>query len=62
MHVLVMLEYNGEIAKPVPVQVKALANGFNIAFNMRSILLNAVEWKLNYVERGVANGFQQCFQ
>ena len=35
----------------VGVTVKALANGFNICFNIHSILLNAVGRLLNDVER-----------
>ena len=32
-------------------QLKALANGYNICFNIHSILLNALERLLNDVER-----------
>ena len=42
--------------------VKALANGFNICFNILSILLNAVESLLNDVERWDGKRFQHFIQ
>ena len=42
--------------------IKALANGFNIWFNIYSILLNAVGRLLNDVERGVGKRFQHFIQ
>ena len=44
------------------VQVKARANGFNICFNISSILLNAVERLLNDVERRDGKRFQHLIQ
>ena len=43
-------------------KVKALANGFNICFNIHSILLNAVVRLLNDVERWVSKRFQHFIQ
>ena len=42
--------------------IKALANGFNICFNIYSILLNAVGRLLNDVERGMSKRFQHFIQ
>ena len=42
--------------------LKALANGFNICFNIRSILLNAVERLLNDFERWDGKRFQHFIQ
>ena len=42
--------------------LKALANGFNICFNIYSILLNAVGRLLNDVERGMSKRFQHFIQ
>ena len=42
--------------------IKALANGFNICFNIHSILLNAVGRLLNDVERGMSKRFQHFIQ
>ena len=44
------------------VTLKALANGFNICFNIYSILLNAVGRLLNDVERGMSKRFQHFIQ
>ena len=42
--------------------LKPLANGFNIWFNIYSILLNAVGRLLNDVERGMSKRFQRFIQ
>ena len=46
----------------VLMSIKALANGFNICFNIYSILLNAVGRLLNDVERGMSKRFQHFIQ
>ena len=43
-------------------RIKAQAKGFNICFNIHSILLNAVERLLNAVERGMSKRFQHFIQ
>ena len=42
--------------------LKALANGFNICFNIHSILLNAVERLLHDVEHGMGKRFKHFIQ
>ena len=42
--------------------LKALANGFNICFNIHSILLNAVERLLNDVEQWDGKRFPHFIQ
>ena len=42
--------------------VKSRANGFNICFNISSILLNAIERLLNDVERRDGKRFQHLIQ
>ena len=43
-------------------KIKARANGFNICFNISSILLNAIERLLNDVERRDGKRFQHLIQ
>ena len=55
---------NSPSPSPPPLwrHIKALANGFNICFNIHSILLNAVERLFNDVELWVSKRFQHFFQ
>ena len=53
---------NNKLRDWIPVIFTARANGFNICFNISSILLNAVERLLNDVERRDGKRFQHLIQ